>query len=44
MNFFVGIFQSFWYQRKKSYFVENLSVIIFVLLLPKSIFFSPLKT
>ena len=44
MNFFVGIFQSFWQQGEKSYFVEHLSVIPYVLLQSKSVFFSSLKT
>ena len=44
MNCFVGIFQSSWQQGKKSYFVEHLSVIPYVLLQSKSLFFSSLKT
>ena len=33
LNFFAGIFQSFWHQGKKSYFTEHLMVIAAVLLL-----------
>ena len=43
MNFLAGIFQSFWYQGKKSYFAEQLAVIASVLLLFKSIFSLLLK-